>query len=123
MFSYIYQGNTHTDTSLAYMQQLGMDSEQIDSVLAQQAYESRKVVPVSVSRRQARQQLLMAGLLSAVEPAIAAITDDTTRQLMQIYWEDSTAFERDNPYLIQLATVLGMDADALDDAFIAAAQL
>ena len=39
MFSYIYQGNTHTDTSPAYMQQLGMDSDQIESVLLQKEYE------------------------------------------------------------------------------------
>ncbi len=123
MFSYIYQGNTHTDTSPAYMQQLGMDSEQIESVLAQQAYESRKVVPPAVTRRQARQHLLIAGLLPAVEPAIAAIADDMTRQMVQIYWEDSTAFERNNPYLIQLASALGLDDNALDDAFIAAAKL
>lgn len=50
MFSYIYQGNTHTDTSLAYMQQLGMDSKQIESVLAQQAYESRLASSPRITR-------------------------------------------------------------------------
>lgn len=40
MFNYIFNGTTHTDCSIEYMQGIGMDKEQIDSVLAQKEFES-----------------------------------------------------------------------------------
>lgn len=39
MYTYIYQGVNHSNTSAEYMQNLGMDQEQIDSVLNQQQFE------------------------------------------------------------------------------------
>lgn len=39
MFSYIYNSETHTDTSTEYMQGLGLDQDTIDSILAQKQYE------------------------------------------------------------------------------------
>lgn len=81
------------------------------------------VVPPSVTRRQARQALLLAGLLDDVQPAIDAISNATQRALVQIEWEDSLTFERSRPSLISLATALGLDSDALDDLFITAAGL
>ncbi len=39
MFTYIYNGETHTDTSAAYMAALGMSDEARESVLNQLAYE------------------------------------------------------------------------------------
>lgn len=40
MFSYIHQGSTHTNTDRQFMSEtLGMNAEQIDSVLQQKAYE------------------------------------------------------------------------------------
>ncbi|MEQ3513666.1 hypothetical protein ABMY35_10050 [Pseudoalteromonas sp. BZB3] len=39
MFKYIYKGASHSNTSAEYMQSLGMDQEQIDSVLNQQQFE------------------------------------------------------------------------------------
>lgn len=45
MFTYIYKGASHSNTSAEYMQNLGMDQEQIDSVLNQQQFElSQNVV-------------------------------------------------------------------------------
>lgn len=40
MFNYIFKGVTHADCSIEYMQGIGMDKEQIDSVLAQKEFES-----------------------------------------------------------------------------------
>ena len=80
-------------------------------------------VPASVTRRQARQALLLAGLLDKVEPAIAAIPDPVQRGMAAIEWADSQAFERDRPLLIALASALGLDDDALDNLFIQAAKL
>lgn len=39
MFNYIFKSLTHTDTSEEFMQSLGMNAEQIDSVFRQQEYE------------------------------------------------------------------------------------
>lgn len=39
MFNYIFKGTTHTDCNPEYMQGIGMDKEQIDSVLTQKEFE------------------------------------------------------------------------------------
>ena len=81
------------------------------------------VVPATVTRRQARQALLLAGLLNQVPAAIAAIPDPVLRDMAQIEWDDSQTFERHRPLLIQLASALGLNSAALDNLFIQAAQL
>lgn len=79
--------------------------------------------PTSVTRRQAKQALLLAGLLPQVQPAIDAIADPTTKAMVQIEWDDSQTFERNRPALIALAAALGMDDEALDQLFTTAAEL
>lgn len=87
------------------------------------------IVPEAVTRRQAKQALLMTkdaqgvSLLSKVQPAIDAITDATQRALMQIEWDESLNFERARPTLIQMAAAIGLDSAALDQLFITAATL
>lgn len=39
MFTYIYKGKPHTDTSNDYMLSIGMSVEQIESVMSQKEYE------------------------------------------------------------------------------------
>ena len=80
-------------------------------------------VPHSVTRRQARHALLLAGLLSQVQPAIDAIPDPTMRAIVQIEWDDSNEFDRYRPALIGLATALGMTSAQLDQLFITASKL
>ena len=81
-------------------------------------------IPQTVTKRQAKQQLLLAGLLDSVKPAIDAIPDATERALVQIYWDDSQEFERQHPVLIELALgALGLTDEQLDQLFIAASQL
>lgn len=77
-------------------------------------------IPQEVTRRQARQALLLGGLVDKVQPAIDAIADPTQRALMQIEWEDSQTFQRSRPALISLATALGLDDAQLDALFIKA---
>lgn len=81
------------------------------------------LVPQVVTRRQARQALLLAGLLDDVPVAIAAIEDDTQRRMAQIEWEDSLEFERSRPLVTEIAAAIGLDGDALDQLFITAAGL
>ena len=85
--------------------------------------DANPAIPASVTRRQARQALLLAGLLASVQPAIDAIADATERGLMQIWWDDSLDFERSNSALITMATALGLDSAGIDDLFILAATL
>lgn len=80
-------------------------------------------VPQSVTRRQARQALLLAGLLGNVQPAIDAIPDATQRGMAQIEWDDSQEFQRNRPILIALATALGLSSEDLDNLFRTAATL
>lgn len=80
-------------------------------------------VPKVVTRRQARQALLLAGRLQDVQPAIDAIADPVQRGMVQIEWDDSQEFQRTRPTLIALATAIGMTAQDLDALFMQAAQL
>lgn len=80
-------------------------------------------VPQTVTRRQARQALLMADLLDDVQPAIDAIPDPVQRRMAQIEWEDSLEFVRTRPLVIQIGEALGLDDAALDQMFITAAGL
>ena len=81
-------------------------------------------VPASVTRRQGKQALLMAGLLSNVQPAIDAISDPIQRGLIQIEWDDSQIFERHRPSVIGLAAAIGLTTPKQVDAlFIAADKL
>ena len=79
--------------------------------------------PPSVSRKQARKALLLAGLFEAVQPAIDAIEDPLQRQLVQIDWDDAQTYERDDPTLLSLAAALGMSDEQLDALFVTAAGL
>ena len=80
-------------------------------------------IPQTVTRRQARQALLIAGHLSSVQFAIDSIPDALQRGMVQIEWDDSQMFERQRPTLISLASAIGMDSQAIDDLFIQAAKL
>lgn len=80
-------------------------------------------VPRSVTKRQARQALLLAGLLDLVQPAIDAIPNETARRMAQIEWDDSQEYQRDRPVLIVLATQLGLTSGDLDQLFHTAATL
>ena len=95
-----------------------------DAAIAADIEAKRKAsVPASVTRRQAKQVLLLNGLLANVQPAIDAIPDATQRAMIQIEWDDSQVFDRDRPALIALGSALGLTSVQLDDLFIEAGQL
>lgn len=80
-------------------------------------------VPQTVTRRQARQALLLAGLLDDVPTAIAAIPDEIQRRMAQIEWEDSLEFVRSRPLVIQISAALGLSEAELDEMFVTASTL
>lgn len=95
-----------------------------DAAIAADIEAKRKAsVPASVTRRQAKQVLLLNGLLANVQPAIDAIPDAAQRAMIQIEWDDSQVFDRDRPALIALGSALGLSDIQLDNLFIEASQL
>jgi hypothetical protein len=90
--------------------------------------EAPPAAPAKVTRRQARQALLLAGLLDDVPAAIANLDDGTPggnqkMRMAQIEWEDSLEFERARPLVTEIAAAIGLGAEALDQLFITAAAL
>lgn len=75
-------------------------------------------VPKFITPRQCRLLLLRQGLLASVEATIAQSTED-----VRISWEYASEFRRDDPILLTFATALGFSDTAIDQFFIAAAQL
>jgi len=76
------------------------------------------VIPTIVAKWRAKIALHNAGLLTAVETAIASADVPT-----QILWSDVPEFHRDSPELAAVIAGLGMTSDQVDDLFIAAAAI
>ena len=74
-------------------------------------------VPKSITRLQAKLQLLEIGLLDEVE---ALIEQDRKAKL---YWTDSQNFLRNDEILLGMATALGLSDAQLDDLFLQASKL
>lgn len=81
------------------------------------------VIPATVTRRQARQALLKADKLAAVQPALDAILDPLERGLLQIAWDDSLEFERGHPAIAQIGAAIGLTSQDIDNLFLQAATL
>lgn len=75
-------------------------------------------IPDRISPRQARLALLSIGKLDVANAAIEQSGDAT-----KIAWEFSSYVFRNDPDVIALASVIGIDADALDQMFVEAAKL
>lgn len=74
--------------------------------------------PDSVSMRQARLALNVAGLLTQIDAAVQAADAAT-----QINWEYASAVERTNSLVATVAAGLGLTSDQIDDLFRQAATL
>lgn len=86
-----------------------------------------KPVPVTVpgflTKKQAKQALILVGMFSNVKAAIESIPDETQRLMVQVAWDDSATFERSDSTLLMLASALGLTDEELDQLFIMGAQL
>lgn len=79
--------------------------------------------PLSITMRQCRLQLLAAGKLALVQPAIDAMPEPQ-RSAANIEWEYGTTVQRNSPLIEQLAPVLGWDTpEAINEQFMAASLL
>lgn len=81
-------------------------------------------VPASVTARQIRLWLVGHGVsLATVEAAIDSIADVSTRDSVRVEWEYAPYVERSHPWLVPLASALGLDEAAVDHAFREASTL
>ena len=78
--------------------------------------------PQSVTMRQARLALLSAGLLAAVNAAIAAMPG-VAGEAARIEWEYAQTVERDSPLVAGLTAALNLTQTQIDDLFALAATL
>lgn len=79
-------------------------------------------VPAKVTMRQARRALLGAGMLGAVNAAIAAMPG-IQGEAARIDWEFSSDVLRNQPLVLTLGPTLGLTGAQLDGLFIVAAKL
>lgn len=79
-------------------------------------------VPRAVTMRQARLALLGAGMLDAVNTAVANMPGDAG-VAARIEWEYSQEVQRDKELVLALAPLLGLTSEQLDALFITAATL
>ena len=79
-------------------------------------------VPQSVTMRQARLALLSAGLLAAVNAAIAAMPG-VAGEAARIEWEFAQTVERDSPLIVVVSAGLNLTAAQIDDLLTLAATL
>ena len=83
--------------------------------------QSKELVPQTVTRRQLKQALVLAGIpMSSIDYAISQIADETEKALITIYWNDSTEFERYHPKLVEFAQALQISEEQADQLFILA---
>ncbi len=74
------------------------------------------VVLISVSRLRMKLALKDLDLLTTVEAVVAS-----AGELAQIYWTESTMFERNHPMVVNLGAAAGLTPQEIDDIFINAA--
>lgn len=75
--------------------------------------------PTSVTLAQAKVAMFRAGILDAVEAAVAA----STYKPVQIYWSSASSFERNNPYVLGLAAELNISDEQMDALFDEASKI
>lgn len=94
---------------------LSLDADQQTAFAAAVA---KRLVPVSVSMRQARLALLGAGLLSTVQTFI-----NTAPEATQIEWDYATDIWRDRDLVVGIGSTLGLTDAQIDALFIQAAAI
>ena len=98
------------------------DFELVDDHYSPNDGEVTPGVPSSVTMRQARLALAGAGLIPAVEAALAALPEPQ-KTAAAIEWNYSNEVWRDKPFVQTFGALLGLTSAQLDDLFRAAAVL
>ena len=86
-------------------------------------YNATRYVPDSVLPRQFRQALIILGInIADIENAIDSLAEPS-RSLARVEWEYSLAFQRSNPFVAQVGSILNKTPSQLDDIWILASTL
>ncbi|MEM4359956.1 MAG: hypothetical protein QXT45_05455 [Candidatus Bilamarchaeaceae archaeon] len=80
-------------------------------------------VPRSVTARQFRSALVLRNIATEQIISVINLLPSPQKELALIAWEYSNEFERDNPLLNQLAPLLNISQQELDEFFIFASTL
>lgn len=76
-------------------------------------------VPETISQMRLRKQLILSGIsIPSIYAAIEQIEDQTQRDLVYTMWEYAVVFERADETLNQMALVLNISQEQLDQIFI-----
>lgn len=113
-----------SDVPANYVPQLPWVVVDADGLQSMRDDAARLRVPKSVSARQIRLWLVRNGIsLASVDAAIDAIPDATQRDSVRVEWDYAPYVERSHPWLVPLASALGMNGAAIDAAFREAATI
>lgn len=81
-------------------------------VLDRAAYDIAVPVPPKTARARARLALSRRGLLPAIEQAVDGAGGEAL-----IWYQDAAEWFRDDPYVIQISSALGLTSEQIDDLF------
>ena len=110
---------TPEQTVLGHWEQRWIVTDKSAEVIAAEAEAARvAAIPASVSPRQIRQALTIAGLRQLIEDSIAG-GDQNAKD----WYEYATAFERTNPIVLGMAQALSITERQLDDLWTLAGSL
>lgn len=80
-------------------------------------------VPQTITIGQGKEALYNAGLFDDVQIAIDAIEDAGTKWRVQNAWSNRPTWERQSPFVLMMADILGLKPEEADQLFIDAAKL
>lgn len=92
-----------------------LNEQEIDSIVANH---NPKIVPESITPRQARQALFLNGITASMIEAAINQMNSPAKEMALIEWEFSTAFVRSNPLVNQIGFVFNKTNDEIDDIWI-----
>ena len=85
--------------------------------------ENPTMVPEQISAMQIRLWLIKNNInLTQVQGAIDSIEDVLLRDELSVKWEYAPYFERSNPFIDQVGSILGLNSEQIDQAFIEASE-
>lgn len=78
----------------------------------------KSLIPPSISQMKLRKQLILSGISIASIDALIQSLPNPHKDLIYTMWEYAVVFDRDNAELNQMAQMLGITQEQLDDIFI-----
>jgi hypothetical protein len=91
----------------------------IDKSAEELEAERKAMIPASITPTQGRILLKQMGLLDQVN----AMVENAGDPALQIYWEYSLSWDRENPYISSMANLLGMGEEDLENFFVQASAI